>query len=213
MLRITKLERSKKRRGFINVFVDDDFAFSCSDSFLADEMLFVDKELSDQTLEKLIEKSFFERFYTKLLNYLVVRPRSEFEIRTKIRQYFFKEKKQHKEKDQIIEQVITKLKDNKYINDEAFADWLVESRLRQEKKSWKQIELDLMAKGVDRAIIDDVRAKNSEKINGYEYRTVKKIIKKKKASQKDIFKLKNYLYSKGFKPENIDESMDFETQN
>lgn len=84
--------------------------------------------------------------YTRALKYLSYRPRSEKEIRERL------ERKQFDP--MIIDQVIEKLKDDKFLNDEDFARWWAEQRQDFKGKSKYVIKQELAAKGIERTTID-----------------------------------------------------------
>lgn len=99
----------------------------------------------------------FEQIYNRALHFLSFRPRSEKEMKD------FLEKKLVKKKitdgqliQSIKEKVICLLKDQKLINDSDFAFWWVDQRLTFKPKGKKAIRFELLKKGIDKEIIEQV---------------------------------------------------------
>jgi regulatory protein len=85
------------------------------------------------------------RAYTRALKLLSYRPRSEKEIRDRLIRKEFDPL--------IIDQVIDKLKEDKFLNDKEFAQWLTESRQNYKGRSKYVIRNELSEKGVDKETI------------------------------------------------------------
>lgn len=146
----------------------------------------------------------FEKLYNAALRFLSYRPRSEQEIRNKL-----KEKRVEQE---IIDKVVQKLKDKKFINDEEFAKAWIESRLRFKPRSLRLIKLELKRKGIDPETINEMMNDKGLTINDLEQ--AKKLVEKKMARIKGLSrgkiyeKLGRYLASKGFNWDTIKHSID-----
>ncbi len=89
-----------------------------------------------------------EKFYTKALQYLSLRPRSEKEVRDNLLKF-----KATKEQIQII---IDLLKKQRFLDDVTFAKWWVEQRSNFRQKGWKIVELELKQKGINSDIIKNL---------------------------------------------------------
>lgn len=92
-----------------------------------------------------------------------------------------------------IERIIQTMIEKHYLDDEAYAKYYVENRFTNKGISAKRLRLELMKKGIDQNIIDQVL---SEDIRSDE-EEIKKIIAKKR-SRYDDEKLTNYLLRQGF---------------
>ncbi|EKD64653.1 MAG: regulatory protein RecX [uncultured bacterium] len=145
----------------------------------------------------------FERFYNKALRFLSFRPRSEKEISDKL--------KTQKASPVIIEKVISKLKEQKFLNDEEFAKWWIEQRTTFKPRSLRLIKLELRQKGISKEIIES-RIINQESRGDLERakELVKKRIEKfRDLSKKEIYqKLGSYLARRGFDWETIKQAID-----
>lgn len=147
----------------------------------------------------------FERFYNKALEFLSYRPRSEKEVRDKL--------KTKQVETQVIEKIIAKLKEKKFLNDEEFAKGWIESRLRFKPRSARLIKLELKQKGISQEIIES-RIKNQELGIESDLEQAKKLIEKRIGRVKDLpkqeiyQKLGRFLASKGFGWDTIKKAID-----
>ena len=112
------------------------------------------------------------------LHFLSFRLRSVAEVR------IFLLKKNHLP--EIIQKAIDELSEHKFLDDQAFADWWAESRIKQ---GWGQVKIktELKMKGVDTEIINSVIARDWEEI-------IKLRLKDKDRS----LKTKQWLAGRGF---------------
>lgn len=112
--------------------------------------------------------------FDRALKYLSYRPRTEAEIRTYLGP-------------DCTEDVITRLKRLKFIDDAKFAAWYVESRLRTRPRSTKLLELELKRKGV--------HLEDSPVINDFESAA---LALQKKSRLKSRDQVIRFLHSRGF---------------
>ncbi|OGH13946.1 MAG: hypothetical protein A3H50_02790 [Candidatus Levybacteria bacterium RIFCSPLOWO2_02_FULL_37_10] len=165
-----------------------------------------------------------DKFYNKALKFLSYRPRSEKEIRDKLRRVKNKknattevQKEQETQnfsvsknlsdsevaREALIDQVISKLKKNNYINDEEFIKWWIEQRTTFKPRSLKLIKIELRQKGIDAELIDSV-IQNSEFRIQNDLELAKKLIEKRLPRYKNLpreekfQKIARFLSSKGF---------------
>lgn len=154
---------------------------------------------------------FFDKYYNLALRYLSFRPRSEKEIRDYLRK--------KKVQESLVEIIITKLKEQKFLNDEEFARIWIESRMRFKPRSMKLIKIELSQKGVPKEIIEAI-IQNSEfplheanRIQNDEA-MVRKLIEKKIGKYKNLprqevyRKLGRVLVQKGFGWDTIKRGID-----
>ncbi len=90
----------------------------------------------------------FEGFYDKALRFLSYRPRSEKEIRDNL--------KKKKAPDSIIDLIIKKLQEQKFLNDREFAKWWIEQRTIVRPMGKRLIKMELSKKGIDKELIDEI---------------------------------------------------------
>src|SRR3989344_6604171 len=86
------------------------------------------------------------KFYNKALKFLSYRPRSEKEIRDKL--------KKKKASEETINKIILRLKENNFINDEEFVRWWIEQRTNFKPRSLRLIKMELKQKGVSNDLIE-----------------------------------------------------------
>jgi regulatory protein len=217
MPKITNISRGKTNRDFVNVFLDDEFWFSCPDSAITDNYLFIGKEIVEAEVDTVAKNALFSKYYYRILNFLTLRPRSEWEVKTKLKKYRLKDKDKMEESlwTSVSEKILEKLTDSGYIDDQKFGIWFVDSRLAQKKKSWREIEQDLFVKGLSSNATGILREKYKAKVARFEKATIKKLAGKRLKSHnpEDILKFKNYLYSKGFNIDTINEEMESTSEN
>lgn len=153
----------------------------------------------------------FEKFYNQALRFLSYRPRSEKEVSDKLKIKY--QKSNLKDLALIIDKVIQKLKEKKFINDEEFARGWIESRLRFKPRSLRLIKLELRRKGISDDIIQ-VIIHDSEFMIHSDLEQAKKLVGKRIErfrgldKQKIYEKLGRYLASKGFGWDTIKKSID-----
>lgn len=163
----------------------------------------------------------FEKFYNKALEFLSYRTRSEKEVRDRLQLKIQKSKLKSSAQNSkletddmgpLIENIIAKLKEKKFINDEEFAKGWIESRLRFKPRSARLIKMELKQKGIDPEIIN-----NLELTIDNDLESAKKLVEKKMGRSRNKFgmtrneiyqKLGRYLASKGFNWDTIKKSID-----
>jgi len=147
----------------------------------------------------------FEKFYNKALEFLSYRTRSEKEVRDKL--------KTKQAEPGIIEKVISKLKEKRFINDEEFARQWIENRNRFKPRSLRLIKLELRQKGIEEEIVEKVIQDldfNSES----ELEQAKKLVEKRIDKVRDLpkqeiyQKLGRFLASKGFNWDTVKKAID-----
>ncbi len=149
----------------------------------------------------------FEKVYNKALRFLSYRPRSEKEVRDNLLR--------KKASSQIVEQVIAKLKEQRFLNDEEFVKWWVEQRTTFKPRSMRIIKIELKQKGIPQEIIEKV-VHSSQFIVHSDLEQAKKLVQKKIHRYKDFSKqelykkLGGFLASKGFSWDVIKKSIDEE---
>jgi len=136
----------------------------------------------------------FEKFYNKALKFLSYRPRSEKEIRDKL--------KRKKVSEEIINKIISRLKENNFINDEEFVKWWIEQRTTFKPRSVRLIKIELKQKGIGQELIEETIGHLPSTIDDLE--SAKKLIEKRLPRYKNLSrdekfqKIARFLSSKGF---------------
>ncbi|MDP3879631.1 MAG: RecX family transcriptional regulator [Dehalococcoidales bacterium] len=148
MREITALHSRKDRGGRVNIFLDGKYAFSLAAEVVAQEGLQVKQALSADRIEALTGADRRQRCLNAALHYLSYRPRSESELREKLRQRGFTEDTR--------ETVISRLKTQGLGDDMAFAQFWKDNRETFNPRSRRLTVMELRRKGIADDIINQV---------------------------------------------------------
>ena len=159
MKTITAIEPQKAQKGRVNLFLDGAFAFSISIPLATTAGLQEGQKLSPTEIEKLKNAETFQRSFASALKFLSPRPRSEAEIRARLRRHGYNM--------EIIQEVIAKLKEQKLVDDTVFAQFWRESRETFKPRSRRLIEAELRQKGVDAETISEATASFDDELGAY----------------------------------------------
>lgn len=135
----------------------------------------------------------FDKAKTKVLKYIVYKRRTEQEVRQKFQKEFDEE---------MFEDIIEYLKDAKYIDDEEYIEKIINNFKILKNLSNKELKYKLMAKGLDRNLIEDYFYENKEELEEYEIKSATNIILKKSRDMEQDG-IKSYLLKKGYKQSSI----------
>lgn len=193
--KITKVEKQKKNNKRYSIYINEEFAFGVHEDILVKYELLKGKELDDDFINEVIiakEQNKADNYGLKLLSYRV---RSEKEIKDKMLEKGY-------DKD-IILYTIRNLKKNGYIDDRHFAYSFIKDKSNIKKYGKQRIKMELLQKGVEREIIDELFEELLDSSDEYE-RAIELAKKKLKASySKDekraqYAKLGGYLQRRGY---------------
>jgi regulatory protein len=215
MGKMTNIIPQKKDPKRVNIFVDGEFAFGISVETKFVKKIKIGQELSEKRVNELIWSDQVERLLNKSLKFLSFRPRTEKEVR----EYLLRKGKlkdiensdvEGEQYKKSVEKVIDKLKKLKQINDREFAEWLLEQRSKFRQRGNRLIKIELLQKGVDKKIIEELPFKDK---TGEEELAMKAASKKypsyKKLNQKDSkIKMSQYLARRGFSWDVIKKTVD-----
>ena len=135
----------------------------------------------------------FDNAKTKVLKYVLYKKRSENEIRKKFVNVI---------EDSLLDDVIEYLKEAKYIDDSNYIERTISNFMALKNLSIKEIKYKLMAKGLDKNLIEDYLCAHKEELEEYEKKSAENIISKKSSSM-DKEEIKIYLLKKGYKSDII----------
>ncbi len=210
---ITNIQSQVKNPDRLNIFIDDEFKFSLDISQVVDFRLKIGTEINDDDLRELEEASVFGKIYLRALEYCISRPRSIRELKD----YLYKKTQQTKYKNRkgeikirdgisqkVASQVLDKLIDKKYVDDESFTRWWVENRNQRKGISRRKLQSELIAKGIDINLINLVLSE-SDRDDSSE---IDKIITKKSARYSDKQKFIQYLMRQGFSYDDVKSALE-----
>lgn len=144
MGKVTALSVQKRNQERVNVYIDDEFAFGLA--YVAAARLRIGQELSPDEINELQSQDTVEKAKDSAYTLISLRPRSTAEIHQSL-------KKKGYDPD-VIEQVINRLVDLDFLNDETFAQYWVEQRDSFKPRSHMALRQELQQKGISRDIID-----------------------------------------------------------
>ncbi len=202
---ITKLTPGVRDPNRVNVFLDGNFAFSLDITQVVDLDVKVKQKIDPERLKLLQDASEFSKLYQRTLEWVLTRPHSVRETqdylkRRKLKRIQLNRQRAREEKrplpelrDDIMTQVVERLIEKGYVNDQKFANFYVENRYVRRGISQKRLRMELRRKGVK-----EEEAKIAlENMERPEEEEILKVIKKKRKKYND-FMLVSYLVRQGF---------------
>lgn len=154
------------------------------------------QELANEVYEEIRTDILIKRARKRAMFLLEKKDRTESQLRNKLRQGFYGE--------DLIDDAVAYVKKYHYIDDNRYAQTYV--RCQKERKSKRQIKMDLMQKGVNREIIE--QAIEIEYGAESEQELIMKWVEKRKykignSDVKEKQKMYQFLMRKGFRSEDI----------
>ncbi|HET7628755.1 MAG TPA: recombination regulator RecX [Bacillales bacterium] len=150
MAKITRITTQKKDSERFNVYVDrgqgEEFAFGVSADVLVAFALSKGKEIDEREMKSILFEDEIKKAYNRSLRFLSYRMRTEQEIRDYLQK-----------KDvsgEVVDEVVRRLAENRFIDDTEFAKAFVSSRKRTSAKGPKAIKRELAKKGVSEELAE-----------------------------------------------------------
>ena len=146
---ISKISPQVKRQGYYNIYIDGKYELSLSELDLASSGIKTNQNIDEKKLKELKNTQAKSKSYNFAIRYLALRPRSSHEVNEYLvyRKGFTQEE---------VEYTIHRLTNEKYINDQDFAEMWVRNRMLLSPKSERVLRLELVKKGIDKQLIDNV---------------------------------------------------------
>ena len=143
--RITAITAQKQNPNRVNIYLDGEYSFSLSRLIAA--WLEPGKVLDQKQIDELVEKDTKEKTLQAALKLVDYRARTEKEIRDKLSKKGFDSAN--------IEDVITKLRENRMLADGEFAESWVENRNQFHPRSQRLMKYELRNKGISEDQIEE----------------------------------------------------------
>lgn len=201
---ITDIKQAVKNPNRANIFVNGKYRFSLDIFQLTNLDVKVGAIFDEQEIAVLEQQSEFGKLYALALNYCLMRPHSEKEIRDYLWKKTLTKKLRNRKTGEFyekkgvslesVEQVLARLKEKKYIDDEKFARFWVENRNQRKGTSLRKLKSELAQKGISATIQERVFAETARNDDD----EIRKIIAKKAKRYPDEQKLIAYLARQGF---------------
>ena len=189
MRTITAIEAAKRRKSRVNIFLDGAFAFSLGAEVAEEKGLHLGQALPEPLIEELGRLDRCQRCLNAALRLLSYRPRSEVEIRMRLKRGC---------DDETIDRGILQLRARQLIDDAAFARFWRENRDSFSPRSERMLKLELRRKGIAPEVIEQVLEGIDE--DGDAYRAAQKKARSLSREDHDAFKRKlgEFLRRRGF---------------
>jgi regulatory protein len=148
---ITALEQQTNDPSRVSVFLDGEFAFGVHEDLVVKHGLREGRTLTPEEQQEIERDDQYVRAKQRALDYLAHKPRTEEEVRRKLRRQDAPET--------VIEDVVARLYELSYLDDDAYAEDYVRNRFASKKYGPVRIRRELVERGVDRhtaeAAVDD----------------------------------------------------------
>lgn len=199
VMQISGLDKKRMR-----IFLEDGRSFVLYRGEVRRYSLEEGAELSAGQYEEICSEILKKRARRRTMHLLEKMDRTEAQIREKLRQGFYPE--------EIIEDAVAYVKGYHYLDDSRYAENYV--RNQREKKSRRKIQMELMAKGIDRELAEQVLEEECQREN--EQELILKWVEKKHysaqtADLKEKQRMYQFLMRKGFQSDDILHVLDYLT--
>lgn len=190
---ITKIEVQKRNKDRVNIYLDNEYAFSISMELVYKESLKAKMEIDVERLKDIADKEGYLKCKNTALRIIERSFKTEKEIRDKL--------KEKEYTDNQIEKTVEFLREYNFINDESYVKAYINDKLATRGR--QKIKYDLIKKGVDKNLIDEkLSCIDSEDEKNTAFNLAKKKYNSIKKSESDTYKLSGKLYrflmSKGY---------------
>lgn len=192
---ITKIEKEYKKPDICLVYVDNKFSFQVPEYELYKLDIYEGKKISESELDRLKYQSQFSQAKSAGIKQVLGKIKTVYEVRTKLVEKFEPE---------IVDEVINWLIENGYLNDELYVEKFITEKKRLRNFSDKAIRYQLYKKGISQDIVD----KKLRELGYEEKEHAKALLEKwlkKYGKSKELGKVKEYLFRKGFSMDTIRE--------
>lgn len=207
-MKITAISVQARDKDRVNVSVDGKYRLSLDILQLSELGVKIGNEYTETEMKALEDESQFGKLYGRALEYSLMRPRSQREVKD----YLYRKTMDTRTKlgavkkgasVQLTERVFERLVKKGYIDDEKFAAFWIENRNQRKGSSMRKLSAELSAKGVERTIIERLLSETDrEDIN-----ELQKIIAKKRSRYDNEQKFMAYLARQGFSYDDIKEAL------
>lgn len=193
MNKITDIQDQKRNKDRVNIYVDNDYAFSLSKEVLIKEKIKINDIIDREKLESVSKEDNFMKCKNSALRLIERTIKTEKEIRDKL---ILKEYDEES-----INRSIDFLKEYNFLNDESYARMYVRDKSKGQGKN--KIKYALIRKGLDEEVILEELSKiDSDEEESIAYEMALKKYNTIQKRESDAYKLSQKLYaflvSKGY---------------
>lgn len=154
---VTSLEPQENDSSRVSVFVDGEFVLGAHEDVIVKHGVRVGTTLSPEDQRQIEQDDQYVQAKQQALSYLAHKPRTETEVRRKLRR--------NDTPDVVIEDVVARLYELEYLDDESYAQDYARNRFASKQYGPLRIRRELTERGIDRAIaeraVDDLFAEEN----------------------------------------------------
>ena len=147
-MKITSVEKNKKNKDRLSVFIDGRFSFTISEDDYLSLNLYDSSEITEETIEYIKETLNFREAKSKAVRFLSMKLRTEKEVYEKLINDGYDPDS--------TEKVIEELKAIGYINNKLYAQKYIYDRSKLKPLSKKMMRLELLSRGIPEETADEV---------------------------------------------------------
>lgn len=198
-LEITSVEKSRKSKGRLLIYIDGRFSFTVSEQDYLSMNLYENTTLTEETIDYIKNTLNFRDAKSKAVRYLSVKLRTEQEVRKKLFDDGYDK--------ECIGKVVDELKAIGYINNKLYAQKYIFDRSKLKPLSKKMMRSELVSRGIAEEIADEVLADWKVEDSIVAENLLKRKFGKYDLSDKKMYK-KAYLFlmHRGFSQRTIKEA-------
>lgn len=145
---ISDVKPQRRHPDRVSIFIDGEFAFGLPIDEASRRGLREGREISAAEAIELVEFDEASRATEAAMQLLSYRSRAERELRSRLRRKGYS--------DLAVDRAIERVREWGYLNDEAFAEQWVNSRMRGKPRGARLLRQELRQKGIDREVADQV---------------------------------------------------------
>lgn len=193
-MKVTQLKIQARNKARVNVYLDGKYAFGLAKIVAA--RLSLGQELDESAIARLKATDDVEATYERALKFLGPRPRSEAEVRRRLREKGVVP--------ELVDEVLGRLGRAGLVNDQAFANYWVENRVTFRPRSSRMLKAELKQKGVSEEVL--LQALTSTNDDEAAYTLAAKRARRFASLERPVFrrKLGEFLARRGFTYDTIE---------
>jgi len=202
-MKVTQLSSQKKNPSRVNLYIDGEFFCGLSLDTVAKFGIYKGREIEEDELEKILMDELRSRFLQRAMSYISRGIKTELQMRRYLKTLSIKKKGswftdiRDDQLQEIFDEVMNKLKEYGYLDDEEFASQFISSRIKNKPRGKNVLVLELMSKGVNK----DLAERKVDELVEDEYDVLRRVYEKKykgdKITIRDNKKI-DFLKRKGF---------------
>jgi len=190
-MNITSIEKNKKNKDRLSVYVDNQYCFTISEDDYLSLNLYEKKEMTKKEIDYIKNNINFHSAKSTAIKFLSLRLRTEKEVFDKLGDKGYDTK--------TIMDAIEELKSLGYINNKLYVQKYIYDRSKLKPKSKKMLKFELISKGISQEDIDEIIVDwKADDITVAETLVKKKFGKYDLKDEKIVKRVYSFLHHRGF---------------